>query len=72
MPFGHDDDFTRLERLIDGSRDDSGADHAGEEPWVRARATELIKSADRIHCSGGEMRSADTAPTQGSPVLAKS
>src|SRR5665811_24718 len=62
MTSGHDDEFTRLDRLIDGSGDDSARDDTRAEPWVRARAMELVKSADPIHGSSGEMRSADIDP----------
>jgi hypothetical protein len=48
MRSGHDDEFTKLDRLIDGSGDESGGDGAGVEPWVRARAKELVRSADRF------------------------
>jgi hypothetical protein len=62
MTSGNDDDFTRLDRLIDGAGGDSGRDDKGEAPWVRARAMELVKSADRIRGSSGDIGSADTAP----------
>lgn len=37
-----DDEFTPLDRLLDGSGDDG----SGEEPWVRARAVQLVRSVD--------------------------
>jgi hypothetical protein len=56
---GHDDEFTRLDRLIVGSGDDSGGDRAEEEPWVRARARELVKSANRFDGSIAKWGSTD-------------
>jgi len=64
MTSGHDDEFTILVRLLDGSGDASGGDGSEEASWVRARAMELVRSADRIHGSGDEKRSTDTDPSR--------